>query len=192
MQVYSLTLTNVIMTNGLSVLYMGHGTSYNVSVIIDNVNIVSTANYGTFRDSLFSLYFTINSNDGYHLDFYRHSQQSQYCDTEGVESQSTIVIDDSQFYNNTDDGILFDINRDYFQLSNHYIAITIKSCSSHDNDYGLFINRHLTHISVIDTELNGNWRNEIVGCLFIIINDVTITNSLSTGLVNSLCSNCRK
>uniref|UniRef100_A0A1X7STF5 Right handed beta helix domain-containing protein n=1 Tax=Amphimedon queenslandica TaxID=400682 RepID=A0A1X7STF5_AMPQE len=39
------------------------------------------------------------------------------------------------------------------------------------------------HISVIDTELVGNRRNEIIGCHFVLLNNITVTNSLSTGLV---------
>uniref|UniRef100_A0A1X7SM48 Uncharacterized protein n=1 Tax=Amphimedon queenslandica TaxID=400682 RepID=A0A1X7SM48_AMPQE len=50
----------------------------------------------------------------------------------------------------------------------------------------LRINGHLstlTHISVINTELVGNKGNEIRGCPSIILDNVTVTNSLSTGLV---------
>uniref|UniRef100_A0A1X7SY47 Right handed beta helix domain-containing protein n=1 Tax=Amphimedon queenslandica TaxID=400682 RepID=A0A1X7SY47_AMPQE len=144
---YSLTLTNVTVTNENFLFGMVHGTSYNISLIFDN--------------------------------------ESKICNVKGVESQSTIVIEDSQFYNSRF-GLLFDVRRDYFQLSNHHIAITVKSCSIHDNEYGLSINGHLstsTHISVIDTELVGNWRNEIVGCLSILLHNVTVTNSLFTGLV---------
>uniref|UniRef100_A0A1X7U7P7 Right handed beta helix domain-containing protein n=1 Tax=Amphimedon queenslandica TaxID=400682 RepID=A0A1X7U7P7_AMPQE len=113
---YSLTLTNVTMTNRYLEFYMDHGTSYNVSVVIDNVNI-----------------------------------QFENCHIKGVESQSTI------------------------------------SCSISDSDeYGLAIGGALlpsAQISVIDTELVGNWRNEIAWCLSIILNNITVTNSLSTGLV---------
>uniref|UniRef100_A0A1X7T2H4 Right handed beta helix domain-containing protein n=1 Tax=Amphimedon queenslandica TaxID=400682 RepID=A0A1X7T2H4_AMPQE len=112
--------------------------------------------------------------------------QFKNCDIKGVESQSTIVIEDSQF-NNNGKGLYFGISRDYFHLSNHHIAITVKSCSIRDNDeYGLFIyGGFLTsaNISVINTELVGKWRNEILECLSIILNNVTVTNSLSTGLV---------
>uniref|UniRef100_A0A1X7U2K5 Uncharacterized protein n=1 Tax=Amphimedon queenslandica TaxID=400682 RepID=A0A1X7U2K5_AMPQE len=61
------------------------------------------------------------------------------------------------------------------------------SCSIRNNDeYGLSINGHLStsaHISVIDTELVGNKKNEIRGCPSILLNNVTVKNSLSTGLV---------
>ena len=199
---YSLTLTNVTVTNGFPRFGMDHGTSYNLSVILDRLNIYSISSLSTygiyyhFTESLFSLYITnlslpnlmyeFGSEYGFYCNFDMHLPQSKYCDTEGVESQSIIVIEDSLFHNKTY-GLYFDIRRDYFQLSNHHIDITVKSCSMHDNnEHGLFINGHLstlTHISVIDTELNGNYRNEIIGCLSIILNNVTVTKSRSTGLV---------
>ena len=207
---YSLTLTNVtIVTNvttGSTLLYfIGHGTSYSISVTMNNINIIGSANdYDVENDiandedfdvecnlsteSLFSLYITNSSTlhieNGFYFDFYKDSHQSKECNIKGVESQLTILIEDCQFHNN---GLLFYIYRDYFQLSNHRIDITVKSCLIHDSDrHGLYVNGHLltsVHISVIDTELVGNWRNEIVGCLSIILNNVTVTNSLSTGLV---------
>uniref|UniRef100_A0A1X7UCK3 Right handed beta helix domain-containing protein n=1 Tax=Amphimedon queenslandica TaxID=400682 RepID=A0A1X7UCK3_AMPQE len=192
---YSLTLTDVTLTkDSFTILYMGHGTSYDISVIINNINIISSPN-GEYDfdvecnlsiESLFSLYITNSStlhvDDGFGFAFYTDSLQD--CNIKGVESRLTIVIEDCQFLNN---GLSFQINRDYSQLSNHYIAITVKSCSIHDNDrYGLSINGGLStsvYISVIDTELVGNKGNEIVGCHSIILNNVTVTNSLSTGLV---------
>ena len=187
---YSLTLTNVNVTGDYSRLGLGlyHGTSYNVSVIFDNVNIISAPGvYNYFSESLFSLYITnlsvSNSGVGFfsnYSDF--RTRQSTKCNIKGVQSQSTIVTEDSQFHNNTD-GLAF---IDYYQFSNHHIIITVKSCSICDNYYGLLINGHLstsTHISVIDIELIGNRRNEITGCLSIILNNITVTNSLSTGLV---------
>ena len=183
---YSLTLTNVNMTSDLH-LYLDHGTSYNLSVIFDNVNIISTYGvYHSFSESLFSLYITnsslSNSSVGFDSNFVTN-QQSTECNIKGVQSQSTIVTEDSQFYNNVV-GLAF---IDYYQFSNHHIIITVKSCSIRDNDdYGLLINGRLstsTHISVIDTELIGNWRNVITGCHSIILNNITVTNSLSTGLV---------
>ena len=187
---YSLTLTNVTVTNGKLWFHIDYGTSYNTSVIIDNVNIISSLTEYFFPESLSSLYITNSSvsysKDGFVSFFNPHSYQSKNCNIKGIESQSTIVIEDSQFLNNNGFGLFFNINRDYFQLSNHCIDITVKSCSIHDNYFGLFINGHLStsaHISVIDTELVGNGRNEIVECLSIIFNNITVTNSLSTGLV---------
>ena len=187
---YSLTLTNVTVTNGKLWFHIDYGTSYNTSVIIDNVNIISSLTEYFFPESLSSLYITNSSvsysKDGFVSFFNPHSYQSKNCNIKGIESQSTIVIEDSQFLNNNGIGLFFNINRDYFQLSNHCIDITVKSCSIRDNYFGLFINGHLStsaHISVIDTKLVGNGRNEIVECLSIIFNNITVTNSLSTGLV---------
>ena len=61
---YSLTLTNITVTNDYLVFDMDHGTSYNLSLILDNVNIISTTDYGIyyyFTESLFSLYITNSS-----------------------------------------------------------------------------------------------------------------------------------
>ena len=195
---YSLTLTNVNITSDYSldlslysymylVLHLNHGTSYNLSVIFDNVNIISA--YGvshSFSESLFSLYITnssvSNSSVGFYSSFHP-TQQSIRCNIKGVQSQSTIVTEDSQFHNNVR-GLVFD---DHYRFSNYHIIINVKSCSIRDNDrHGLYTDGHLstsTHISVIDTELIGNTRNEIRGCLSIILNNITVTNSLSTGLV---------
>ena len=193
---YSLTLTNVTMTNGylgesLLLFDMKHGTSYNISVIIDNVDIISSSTDYYFSESLFSLYITNSSvsysNDGFGFEFHKHPQQSINCNIKGVKSQSTIVIEDTQFHNNGN-GLSFDILRDYHQLSNyHNITIAVKSCLIRDSELsGLAIDGHLSttaHISVIDTELVRNRRNEIIGCLSILLNNVTVTDSLSTGLV---------
>ena len=202
---YSLTLTNANITGGYSYLHLrlDHGTSYNLSVIFDNVNIINEyvnviseysniineVPYGVFHlfsESLFSLYITnssvSNSDVGFYSLFFGTTQQSTKCNIKGVQSQSTILTEDSQFHNNFI-GLAF-IN--YYQFSNHHIIITVKSCSIRDNIYGLYINGGLstsTHISVIDTELIGNKRNEIRVCHSILLNNITVTNSLSTGLV---------
>ena len=188
---YSLTLTNVNMTGYYSYLDLAfhHDTSYNLSVIFDNVNMISVDGvYHYFSESLFSLYITnssvSNSWVGFNSDFATtYTHQSTKCNIKGVQSQSTIVTEHSQFHNNVR-GLVF---TRYYQFSNHHIIITVKSCSMRDNDhYGLLINGRLstsTHISVIDTELIGNRRNEVTECLSIILNNITVTNSLSTGLV---------
>ena len=186
---YSLTLTNANMTNSYLRFGMDHGTSYNISVILDNVNIFNTANIYTFSESIISLYITNSSLlytfNGIQFHIITYSQQSKYCNVKGVESRSTIVIEDCQFHNNA---LYFSILGDYFQLSNFHVAltITVKSCSIRDGALlGLLIDGGLStsaHISVIDTELVGNIVNEITGCPSIILNNVTVTNSLTTGL----------
>ena len=183
---YSLTLTNVNMTGYYYlILSMNHGTSYNLSVIFDNVNIISAYRvYHSFSESLFSLYITnssvSNSQEGFYS-LFDPTQHSTRSNIKGVQSQSTIVTEDSQFHNISTFFI------DYDQFSNHHIIITVKSCSIRDNDdYGLLINGRSStsiYISVIDTELIGNRRNEIRWCHSIILNNITVTISLSTGLV---------
>ena len=188
---YSLTLTNVNMTgfNSYLQLFLHHGTSYNLSVIFDNLNIISThCVHHSFSESLFSLYITnlsvSNISKGFYSNFHRTTQQSTKCNIKGVQSQSTIVTEDSQFHNNYR-GLAF-VHHYVHNHHNHHIIITVKSCSIHDNYYGLLIRGRLStsiHISVIDTELVGNWRNVITGCLSIILNKITVANTLSTGLV---------
>ena len=190
---YSLTLTNVNMTGDNSVLYLYffHGTSYNVSVICDNVNMINTLGiFHLFTESLFSLYITnssVSNSFGGLISFIDANWQSTRCNIKGVQSQSIIVIEDSQFHNNIG-GLVFEDN---YLANNRHISITVKSCSIRDNYEGIYFIGGLstsTHISVIDTELIGNRGNEIRGCLSIILNNITVTNSLSTGLVikNSL------
>ena len=175
---YSLILTN---TNGYLRFFIYHGTSYNISVILENFSILGS----TFpvdllySESLFSLYITNLSGGGF-LSYFSPDSLGSKCNIKGVESQSTIVIEDSKF-----NELYFTLVRDYLQLSNHHIFITVKSCSICDSQYGSFIYGGLStsaHISVIDTELVGNWRNKIEECLSIILSNVTVTNSLSTGL----------
>uniref|UniRef100_A0A1X7U274 Right handed beta helix domain-containing protein n=1 Tax=Amphimedon queenslandica TaxID=400682 RepID=A0A1X7U274_AMPQE len=188
---YSISLTKVTMTGSLW-LFMRHGTSYNISVISENVNIIRGDSIQVnFIESLFSLHVTnllvSNSQAGFSFQFDTYSPYKN-CNIKGVESQSTIGVEDYHFHNNSNDGLHFDIKKDYFQLSNHHIDITVKSCSIHDNVWhGLSIIGHLStsaHISVIDTELVRNKAgNEIAGCLYILLNNITVTNSLSTGLV---------
>ena len=184
---YSLTLTNVNMT-GLSSylkLFLHHVISYNLSVIFDNVNV--TSKYGVYHslsESLFSLYTTnssvSSSTIGYYCRFL-HTQQSTKCNIKGVQSQSTIVFEDSKFHNHYR-GLGFEY---YHQLSTYHFIITVKSCSMRGNYYGLLIKGRLstsTHISFIDTELIGNSMNVIEGCPSIILNNITVTNSIYTGL----------
>ena len=185
---YSLTLTDVNMTGYSSLdLFMYHGTSYNLSAIINMINTLNTIGVAhSFSDSLFFLYIansSLSNSFGGFFSYFYPTQQSTKCNIKGVQSQSTIVTEDSQFHNNVDNGLTFS---DHYRFSNYHIIITVKSCSIRDNDNGLFIDGHLstsTHISVIDTELIGNIRNEIAGCHSIILNNITVTNSLSTGLV---------
>ena len=187
---YSLTLANVNMTgfNSYLQLFLRHGTSYNLSVIFDNFNIISThCVHHSFSESLFSLYITnslvSNISNGFLSNFHTKGHSTK-CNIKGVQSQSTIVIEDSQFHNNYR-GLAF-VHNYIYNHHNLHIIITVKSCSVRENDYGLFIDGLLSpsiHINVIDTELIGNRGNEITGCLSIILNDITVTNSLSTGLV---------
>uniref|UniRef100_A0A1X7U1L3 Right handed beta helix domain-containing protein n=1 Tax=Amphimedon queenslandica TaxID=400682 RepID=A0A1X7U1L3_AMPQE len=189
---YSLTLTNVTVTNGFGSLSinMKHGTSYNISVVIDNVKSISTKGIDlSFSESLFSLHIInssvsrCNPGTGFLFYFDTYSWISKNCNIKGVEPKSTIVIEDSQFYKNYEGLSLY-----FHKLNIHHIAVTVRSCSIRDNNgYGLLINGHLSTsicISVIDTELVRNWRNEILFCLsiFLKLSNITVTNTLAIGL----------
>ena len=188
---YLLTLTNATLTAQPIVLKLYHGTSYNLSVTFDTVNVTNTLdNVGItvfLYNSLFSLYITNSSvsnssSTGFYLDF-ATNVQSKNCHIEGVQSRSTVVIEGCQFYSNTKG--LHIIGR-YSGLT-HYHNIIIRSCSIYNNTMkGLTIDGSIstsTRISIMDTELTGNLQNEIIKCLSIFLSNVTITKSLSTGLV---------
>ena len=193
---YSLTLTNVNITNGYLGFDMNHGTSYNISVIIDNFNINSSRGvissrgfYYSFSQSLFSL-FTANSSvsntlGGFESHLYENQKSKYYCNIKDIESLSIIKMEGCRSHNNWI-GLHFTTDIDYFHFNNHHVAIIVKSCSICDNSFrGLFINEGVLtssiYISVIDTELIGNQGNEIRSIS--LLNNVTIRNSLSTGLV---------
>ena len=185
---YSLSLTNVnvIGPDSLFDLHLYHGTSYNLSVILDNLTMTGVNGaYNYFSNSLVSLNITnfsvFNSFVGFYTYFFSPNV-STYCDIKSVQSQTTIVIENCQLHNNTR-GLY--ITGEYFQLNSHHIDVTVRSCSICDNDYGLSVNGDLsasTNISIINTEFIGNKRNKIT-YFAILLNNITVANSLSTGLV---------
>ena len=189
LQHYSLALANVTMTSGYH-LHLDHGTSYNISVILDSVNMVTARGYGAyhhFSESLFSLYITnllISNSWGFSY-YFASFQQSKNCNIfKGIQSQSTVLIENCQFHNNT-----YGLRqiRSYPELNNYHTTIVIvRSSSIRDNKYGLSVNGHLsslTRMSLIDIELVGNRKNELIGCLSVTLDNITVANSLSTGLV---------
>ena len=190
---YSLKLENVTVTRSALklqsylILQMAHGTSYNLSVIFDNVDIIRHGVHHVFRQSLFSLYITNSSlsksGAGFSLIFRKNLKSK--CNIKGVQPQSSIAFEKCKFHNNY---YGLRLVGDYFKFNiPRSITITCKSCSIRDNHfYGLWINGHLltsTQINVIDTELVRNRQNLIAACSSVLLNNITVTNSLSTGLV---------
>ena len=195
---YSLTLTDVTLNDGGIALHMKQHTTYNVSVTFDrveysyhshNLNYALRNNLNLFMEGLFH-FFIINSS---FRDVYGHSFNIQLAETElscGCQLSSTIVIEDSQFYN-MDQGLKINGNRHLHLSGTVKYHIIIKSCLIYDNlNEGLFIDGEFlrsVQIKIIDTKLIGNGGNTITrvaNCVLdsISLSDVTVANSTSTGL----------
>ena len=186
---YSLVLTNLTKTGNYPLyLQLSHGTSYNLSVTINNVSMKGSEQgiHLYLVESLFSLYITnssvSHSQAGFSSTFSPQKMQSKKCCMTGIQSQSTVLLKDCQFYNNSF-GLYV---KGHSGFSSHHIII--KSCSIRNStNKGLYIDGHLstsTQISISDTELIGSTAgNEITKCVFIHLNNVTFAKSLSTGLL---------
>ena len=187
---YSLTMSNVtLFGNGMELAFC-HSASYNLSVVLERVNIgnVSTDNgidlylsYSYFslaiiKSAVYNTFIGINVHISNAL-----LDLNTSCDIHGVRLFPTLLIEDGQLYSNTF-GLRIAQN-----CGNSYNNIIIKSCSIYGNsETGLHIASRLqtsTNISIMDTELAGNAKNELIYCHSILLSNVNITNSLSTGLI---------
>uniref|UniRef100_A0A1X7TPI1 Uncharacterized protein n=1 Tax=Amphimedon queenslandica TaxID=400682 RepID=A0A1X7TPI1_AMPQE len=99
---YSLILTNVNFTTGSIIeLEMLHGTTYNVSIIFDQVeycanpHIISVGGLFYFL-IINSSFHDVNDGPGLSIDFY----ETRYYTNPGIQLTSTFILEDSQFYNN--------------------------------------------------------------------------------------------
>uniref|UniRef100_A0A1X7UNJ5 Right handed beta helix domain-containing protein n=1 Tax=Amphimedon queenslandica TaxID=400682 RepID=A0A1X7UNJ5_AMPQE len=186
---YSLILTNVTFTTGAALfLEMNHGSTYNVSIIFNQVEYCYTNNLKFFLGGLF--YFLIanssfqDNNDisGFPIEFNLYSKSSD-CTYPGTQLTSTLVIKESQVTNNSQ-GLKI-VSKQYLLRAVNY-HIIIKSCLIHDNiNEGLFIDgtfMKLTQIDIIDTALIGNGGNKIMNNNATSLSNVTVANSTSTGL----------
>uniref|UniRef100_A0A1X7UHH5 Uncharacterized protein n=1 Tax=Amphimedon queenslandica TaxID=400682 RepID=A0A1X7UHH5_AMPQE len=100
---YSLILTSVNFTTGSGMtLHIQHSTTYNVSIIFDLVeccaNILEFSLGGLFN------FFIINSSfhdnvSGFSVLFVGYSKSSD-CTYPGIQLTSTLILENSQFYNN--------------------------------------------------------------------------------------------
>ena len=190
---YSLILTDVTFTGNQIVLKMHHGTTYNISIILDQVEYC--ANSPTIIMGGGFYFFITNSsfhcnkyNDiisGLNIEFDRYSKSSDCTFPPSIQLTSTFVLEKSKIYNN-DQGLKISTLSDeylYRGLNYHFI---IKSCLIYDNIHeGLLIDGRfftLTQIDIIDTELIGNGGNKIMNTRAISLSNVTVANSTSTGL----------
>uniref|UniRef100_A0A1X7SWF9 Right handed beta helix domain-containing protein n=1 Tax=Amphimedon queenslandica TaxID=400682 RepID=A0A1X7SWF9_AMPQE len=184
---YSLTLTNVIFIADSGIkLVMHHGTTYNVSIIFDHVQCCTKP--GLQVEGLFyflimdSSFHDVNDGPGLFIDFYEYSK-SNHCSYPSTQLTSTLLIEDSQFYNNKQG---LKINSDVYLIEAVNYHIIIKSCLIYDNiNEGLAIDGKFfksLQIDIIDTELIGNGGNKIMNSNVISLSNVNVANSTYTGL----------
>ena len=182
---YTMNWTNVTIYvyDDLMQLRLYHGMSYNLTIILDQINIRVQESFTVgISDSLFS-FAIINSS------MYRgyYGLQLLYtpmpvCHFPIAQPLSSIAIENSHFFGSG--YIALGISASG-SVTKQPIIVSIKSCIIHDNGYGLQIDAtfmpFLT-ISISDTELTSKRGNLITNCYFVLLNNVTIANSLSTGL----------
>ena len=183
---YTMNWTNVTIYGSSMLLELYHGMSYNLTIILDQINSVNGDTWEgvvvLFSDSLFSLAI-INSSmyhwlAGLELIYTR----MPVCHFPIAQPLSSIAIENSHFFGNGFAALVISAGG---SMTEHHIIVSVKSCVIHDNGYGLQIDATLMPfltISISDTELTSNGGNLISNCYFVLLNNVTIANSRSTGL----------
>ena len=189
---YSLTMTNVTLLGKRLFLELLHGASYNLSVTLEYVNVSNILKYGHIGGIALPLYgslyyFVITNstvyncphNIGFSAGISRRHQPK--CHIYGVQSSSIFVIENSQFYGNR---VGLWIGRDLANGRMKHFHVMVKSCLIYHNNYGLQIDGSFLRgsISIIDTKITNNTKNFLRNCHSITFSNVTIANSLSTGL----------
>ena len=184
---YTMNWTNVTIYGSSMQLALYHSMSYNLTIILDQIHSINSGIQASvvvyFSDSLF-LFAIINSSiyrtyDG--LDLYYTSHVS-VCHLPIVQPLSSIAIENSHFFGSG--YIALGISASG-SMTEHHIIVSVKSCIIHENGYGLLIDGTLMPfltISISDTELTSNGGNLISNCYSVLLNNVTIANSRSTGL----------
>uniref|UniRef100_A0A1X7UYP5 Right handed beta helix domain-containing protein n=1 Tax=Amphimedon queenslandica TaxID=400682 RepID=A0A1X7UYP5_AMPQE len=190
---YSLMLVNVSLFGRMIEINLKYSTSYNLSIIIDHVNISKRIDYSRNGSIYFILHASLFNAVVTHSSFYDSTsaiglriETMRYtnvtCDIDGVRLVSTLLIEDSQSFGN-EWGVV--IKGGYTRF-NSALNIVIKLSAIFDNlNGGLHIDGSFlaSTISIIDTKLAGNMINNILNCHSIFLSNVTIANSLSTGLI---------
>ena len=189
-----LAMTNVTLLGKGLFLALFHGTSYNLSVTLEYVNVSNILKYneniGSIALPLYgSLYYFVIANSTvyncpHNIGFSAGTSQRYQpkCDIYGVQSSSIFVIEDSQFYGNRE-GLW--IGGDLANERTKYFHVMVKSCLISHNNHGLQIDGSFltsSSISIIDTKITNNTKSILRNCHSIIFSNVTIANSLSTGL----------
>ena len=157
----------------------------NVSITFNNVQYYCANNLKFWLGGLFN-FLIINSSfhgskSGFPITF--HEYPKSYSAYPGTQLTSTLVLENSQIYNNKQG---LKIVSDVYLLKEVNYHIIIKSCLIYDNiNEGLFIDETFlrqTQIDIINTELIGNGGNKIMNSDGISLSNVTVANSTSTGL----------
>ena len=184
---YSLTVTNVTFFDGGLSVDFSHGSSYNISVVFDRIISNNSYFFLPIIDSLYSIVITQSSfygnSVGIKLEFLLPENQYISCGQK-VELHLSLVITNSEFYQNSI-GLHVINPTSLIQLKyNHTMIINL--CLFNDNDNGLFIEgkfvMSFATIRIIDTSFIGNNGNIISNYYSIYFSNVTIANSISTGL----------
>ena len=187
---YSLILTNVnFIAESRVILDMRHGTTYNASIILDQVQYSAKPPF-ILVGGLFNFFLTNSSFHGVNNDIYPGliisfdvNLESADCTYPGIQLTSTLVLENSKIYNNRQ-GLMIASDKYLPKVLNHHIII--KSCLIYGNiNGGLIIDGSFlrsTQIDIIDTELIGNGGNEITNSNAISLSNVTVANSTATGL----------
>ena len=190
---YWLTITNVTLFGGE--LYFkfefSHGSSYNISIAI--YRMISKHLHFTLpiMDSIYSVLLTQSSLSGLYrlngIEFQKreHSKNVFPCSFGRKDELYSFIVIDNNHINKNSNGLLvnhFDGNELQY---NH--TIIISSCLVYDNEVGSFIDGRFFNVSyptikIMDSHFIGNTGNTALNYHSIYLSNVTIANSLSTGL----------
>ena len=180
----SVILNNVTILNNEMIILMSQGTAYNVSVQLNHVSVNGITIVNAFGFHSIHITNTTSSNADYGLSYEFNPIPVAQCTRPVADTNYYFqtIIEDSHFNNNRDYGIQIS---DYGNWSVNR-NILIKSCFIENNtNIGLSIENNLQEAitaSIVDTVMMGNRKNSISNSRNAFISNVTITDSLSTGL----------
>ena len=163
---YTVNCTNVTIYDGLMRLVLYHGMSYNLTIILDQIN--SGDNGGVvvdFSDSLFSFAIINSSMCGSYYGLGLYYTPVPVCHFAIAQPLSSIAIENSHFFDNFNAALVISAGG---IMKVQHIIVSVKSCVIHDSFYyGLQIDAtflpFLT-ISISDTELTSNGGQTVILC----------------------------
>ena len=180
----SVILNNVSILDNELIIIMAHGTAYKASVQLNHVSVNGIEIVNAFGFHSIHITNTTSSNADYGLSYEFNPTPFAQCIRPVADTNYYFqtIIEDSHFNNNRDYGIQIS---DYGNWSVNQ-NILIKSCFIENNtNIGLSIENKLQEAitaSIVDTVMMGNGKNSISNSYNTFISNVTITDSLSTGL----------